>query len=199
MSDATVAMVIILISLLLIMIAALCIRLTFLATMDEDMREIGVMKAIGISKKDIKKVYLNKYKVMSVVAGIIGYLLSFAVVNLFNGNMRLYLSSDVTGTLKYGLSLIAPILVYIMIVMYCKKVLKRIDKISAVEALRKDLLEQGKNGRTVSHYLKINFLAPTSTWELGMYSNAQNYIDYCFSFLSYVRLSSFFRLICITR
>ena len=45
------------------MIAALCIRLTFLATMDEDMREIGVMKAIGISKKDIKKVYLNKYRV----------------------------------------------------------------------------------------------------------------------------------------
>ena len=62
LTDAAVAMVIILISLLLIMIAALCIRLTFLATMDEDMREIGVMKAIGISKKDIKKVYLNKYR-----------------------------------------------------------------------------------------------------------------------------------------
>ena len=144
MSDAAVAMVIILISLLLIMIAALCIRLTFLATIDEDIREIGVMKAIGISKKDIKKVYLNKYRVMSVVAGIIGYLLSFAVVNLFNGNMRLYLSSDLSGTLKYGLSLIAPIFVYFMIVMYCKKVLKRIDKISAVEALRKDFMEQWK-------------------------------------------------------
>ena len=136
MSDAAVAMVIILISVLLIMIASLCIRLTFLATIDEDIREIGVMKAIGISKKDIKKVYLNKYRVMSVVAGIIGYLLSFAVVNLFNGNMRLYLSSDLSGNLKYGLSLIAPIFVYFMIVMYCKKVLKRIDKISAVEALR---------------------------------------------------------------
>ena len=154
LTDAAVAMVIILISLLLIMIAALCIRLTFLATMDEDMREIGVMKAIGISKKDIKKVYLNKYRVMSVVAGIIGYLLSFAVVNLFNGNMRLYLSSDVTGTLKYGLSLLAPILIYIMIVMYCKNVLKRIDKISAVEALRKDLMEQGKNRKNSFSLLK---------------------------------------------
>ena len=159
MSDAAVAMVIILISLLLIMIAALCIRLTFLATMDEDMREIGVMKAIGISKKDIKKVYLNKYRVMSVVAGIIGYLLSFVVVNLFNGNMRLYLSSDVTGTLKYGLSLIAPILVYIMIVMYCKKVLKRIDKISAVEALRNDCWSKGKNGKYSFSLLKNKFFS----------------------------------------
>ena len=161
LTDAAVAMVIILISLLLIMIAALCIRLTFLATMDEDMREIGVMKAIGISKKEIKKVYLNKYRIMSVAAGIIGYLLSFAVVNLFNGNMRLYLSSDGTGTLKYGLSLIAPILVYFMIVMYCKKVLKRIDKISAVEALRKDLMEQGKNHKN-SFTLRKNKIFSTN-------------------------------------
>ena len=75
MSDMAVAIVIIFISILLIVIASLCIRLTFLATIDEDIREIGVMKAMGISKKDIKKVYLNKYRVISVAAGIIGYLL----------------------------------------------------------------------------------------------------------------------------
>ena len=121
LSDAAVAMVIILISLLLIMIASLCIRLTFLATIDEDLREIGVMKAIGISKKDIKKVYLNKYRIMAIAAGIIGYLLSFAAVNLINGNMRLYISSDLSGNLQYLLSLIAPLFVYFMIVMYCKR------------------------------------------------------------------------------
>ena len=159
MSDAAVAMVIILISILLIIIASLCIRLTFLATIDEDLREIGVMKAIGISKKDIKKVYLNKYRVMSVTAGIIGYLLSFAVVHLLNGNMRLYLSSDLSGNLKYGLSLIAPIFVYIMIVMSCKKVLKRIDKISAVEALRSNIMERGKNRKYSFSLLKNPFFS----------------------------------------
>ena len=163
LSDAAVAMVIILISVLLIIIASLCIRLTFLATIDEDLREIGVMKAIGISKKDIKKVYLNKYRVMSVAAGIIGYLLSFAVVNLFNRNMRLYISSDLSGNLKYGLSLIAPIFVYFMIVMYCKKVLKRIDKISAVEALRFNIMERGKN-RKYSFSLLKNQLFSTNIY-----------------------------------
>ncbi|WP_147535203.1 ABC transporter permease [Bacillus marasmi] len=144
MSDVAVAIVIILISLLLVMIAAFCIRLTFLATIDEDIKEIGVMKAIGISRKNIKKVYLNKYRLMSVVAGIIGYLLSFAVVYQFNSNMRLYLSSDVSGNLKYGISLIAPLVVYAMIVLDCKRVMKKIDKISAVEALRTDVLDRGK-------------------------------------------------------
>ncbi|CAM5709364.1 Peptide ABC transporter permease OS=Lysinibacillus sphaericus OX=1421 GN=LS41612_16905 PE=4 SV=1 [Lysinibacillus sphaericus] len=112
MSDTIVAMVIILISILLIIIASLCIRLTFLATIDEDLREIGVMKAIGISKKDIKKVYLNKYRAISVVAGIVGYLLSFVVVNLFTGNMRLYISSDLSGNLKYVLSLIGTLCLF---------------------------------------------------------------------------------------
>lgn len=159
MSDAAVVMVIILISILLIIIASLCIRLTFLATIDEDLREIGVMKAMGISRKDIKKVYINKYRVMSVLAGIIGYLLSFAVVNLFNGNMRLYLSSDLSGSLKYVLSLIAPLFVYFMIVMYCKQVLKRIDRISAVEALRSDILERGKSRKYSFPLLKNKFFS----------------------------------------
>ncbi|MCM3239416.1 ABC transporter permease [Heyndrickxia oleronia] len=159
MSDAAVSMVIILISILLIIIASLCIRLTFLATIDEDLREIGVMKAIGISKKDIRKVYLNKYRVMSVAAGILGYLLSFATVHLFNSNMKLYLSSDLSGNLKYVLSLIAPMFVYFMIVMYCKKVLKRMDKISAVEAIRSDIMERGKNRKYRFPLLKNNVLS----------------------------------------
>ena len=69
LSDATIAIIIILISILLIIIASLSIRMTFLATMDEDLREIGVMKAIGLSNKDIKKVYLNKYRIMSMAGG----------------------------------------------------------------------------------------------------------------------------------
>ncbi|WP_028394125.1 ABC transporter permease [Bacillus cihuensis] len=159
MSDMAVAIVIIFISILLIVIASLCIRLTFLATIDEDIREIGVMKAMGIAKKDIKKVYLNKYRVISVAAGIIGYLISFEAVNLLNGSMRLYISSDLSGSLKYILSLIAPLLVYFMIVMYCKQVLKRIDKISAVEALRSDIMERGKNRKYSFPLLKNKFFS----------------------------------------
>ncbi len=139
LSDAALAMVIILISMLMVVIAFLCIRLTFLATIDEDVREIGIMKAIGISKKEIRKVYLTKYRIMSIIAGMTGYLLSFFVVHLFNTNMRLYLSSDSSGILQYVLSLAAPIVIYFLIVMYCKSVLKNIDKVSVVEALRSNM------------------------------------------------------------
>ena len=180
MSDATIAIIIILISILLIIIASLSIRMTFLATMDEDLREIGVMKAIGLSNKDIKKVYLNKYRIMSIVAGIIGYLLSFVVINLFSSNMRLYLSSDLSGNLKYLLSIIAPLFVYIMIVMYCKKILKQIDKISAIEALRQILWNEERNENTDYHFFRINSLAPIFIWEFEMFGIDSNYTDYLF-------------------
>ncbi|MDP2813895.1 MAG: ABC transporter permease, partial [Erysipelotrichaceae bacterium] len=163
MSDVAIAMIIILISILLIIISAYCIKLTFLATMDEDLREIGVMKAMGISRNDIKKVYLTKYRAMSIIAGVMGYIISFPVANLFSGNMKLYLSSNLTGRLQYGLTLIAPLVVYLMIVMYCKKVLGSIDKISAVEALRADIMEKGKNHKYNFPLLKNRFMS-TNTY-----------------------------------
>ena len=159
MSDMIVAIVIIFISMLLLVIASLCIRLTFLATIDEDIREIGVMKAMGISRKGIKKVYLNKYRIIAAAAGIIGYLMSFAVVNLLNNNMKLYISSDVSGSLQYILPLLAPLIVYFMIVLYCKHVLKRIDKISAVEALRSNIMECAKNRKYSFPLLKNKFFS----------------------------------------
>lgn len=58
------------------------------------------------------------------------------------------MTSDLSGSLKYVLSLIDPLLVYFMIVMYCKKILKRIDKISTVK--------HEKNENTVFHCLIIN-------------------------------------------
>ncbi|MFJ8235031.1 FtsX-like permease family protein [Ureibacillus sp. NPDC094379] len=184
MSDATVAMVIILISILLILIASLCIRLTFLATIDEDLREIGVMKAIGISKKDIKKVYLSKYRIMTLVAGVIGYLLSFAVVNLFSRNMKLYLSSDLSGNLKYVLSSLAPFFVYLMIVLYCKRVLKRIDKISAVEALKRNSMDGGKNRKYSFPLLKNKFFS-TNTY-MGVRDVGRRYKLYSLLFFIFV-------------
>ena len=46
-----------------------------------------------------------------------------------------------------------------MIVMYCKRVLKRIDKISAVEALRSNIMEQGKKRKYRFPLLKNKFFS----------------------------------------
>lgn len=61
------------------LIAMLCIRFTIITSMEEDYREIGVMKAIGIHNKDIQKLYITKYIVISAGGCICGYILSLFV------------------------------------------------------------------------------------------------------------------------
>lgn len=54
-SDGLMIAVILLISLLVVAIAFMCIRFTLLTKIEEDYREIGVMKAIGLRVADIQK------------------------------------------------------------------------------------------------------------------------------------------------
>ena len=65
LSDGLMIGVILLISALVIAVAFLCIRFTLLAKIEEDYREIGVMKAIGLRVSDIKKIYLVQYAAIS--------------------------------------------------------------------------------------------------------------------------------------
>ena len=83
LSDGISAAVVILISILLIAIAALCLRFTMMAAIEEDYREIGVMKAIGIPSREIRRPYLTKYVVLAAAASVCGYVLSLFVGVIF--------------------------------------------------------------------------------------------------------------------
>ncbi|MDP9699295.1 ABC transporter permease [Paenibacillus sp. FSL K6-1558] len=136
MTDGIIAAVIILVSLVLILIAMLCIRFTMLATIEEDYREISVMKAIGISEKDIKRLYLVKYVFMAGLASILGYIASLGVNQLFVSNIMLYMGKAPATLLHFAVPLLAAGLIFTMVVLFCRAVLRRFRSISAVEALR---------------------------------------------------------------
>ncbi len=136
LTDGIVAVVIILVSILLIIIALLCLRFTILTTMEEDYKEIGVMKAIGIMQKDIKKIYLIKYIVMSALACMSGYLLSLGVSKLFTANISLYIGTASKNMRHFLIPFLSTVLVFVIVIFFCIIVLRRFEKITAVEALR---------------------------------------------------------------
>jgi len=74
LTDGIVAGVVIVLSLLLMVIAILCLRFTILATIEEDYQEIGVMKAIGIARRDVRRIYMLKYVALGALASLLGYL-----------------------------------------------------------------------------------------------------------------------------
>ncbi|MCM2982337.1 FtsX-like permease family protein [Niallia circulans] len=136
LTDGIIALVILLVSLILIIIAILCLRLTISSTLEEEYREIGVMKAIGFPSAYIKRIYLIKYFVISAAASLIGYLSSLIISPFISRNMQSYLGIAPKSLLNYLIPLIAAIGIFMIVIFACSRALGRFRSISAVEALR---------------------------------------------------------------
>jgi len=136
LSDGIVAGVVIVLSLLLMIIAILCLRFTILATIEEDTKEIGVMKAIGIGKGDIRRIYLAKYVIMGVLASVAGYLVSLPLNPVLSANVMLTIGSAPNGLIQCAVPMVAAGSISLMVFGSCVLILRRLHRISAVEALR---------------------------------------------------------------
>lgn len=107
--DMLMSGILIIVSICLIFIAFLVLKFTISFTMQEDYKEIGIMKAIGLKNWDIKKIYMVKYLGLSVVGSFPGFLLSIPfqalMLNQVVVNVVLWLSF-ILGTMMLLLPLI---------------------------------------------------------------------------------------------
>ncbi|MED0932633.1 ABC transporter permease [Bacillus mobilis] len=136
LTDGIIAAVLIIISALLMLIASLCIRFTIMTSMEEDYREIGVMKAIGITSKEIQKLYVTKYVVIAASGCICGYILSLFVTKIFTSNISLYMGTANTSVLHFIVPLIVTTLLFLAVIFFCRLILRNFRRITAIDALR---------------------------------------------------------------
>ena len=136
LSDGIMIAVILLVSALVVAIAFLCIRFTLLAKIEDDYREIGVMKALGLRVSDIRKLYLAKYAAIAAVGSILGFALSFLFKGKLLENIRLYMGESENASFATALGVIGVLLVFLAILAYVNGVLRRFRTISAAEAVR---------------------------------------------------------------
>jgi len=136
LTDGLIAAVIILISLLLNIIALLCLRFIILLTIEEDYKEIGVMKGIGITARDIKKIYLSKYIFIALSGTVVGFLIYLASRKLFLQNILLYTGEAPKSAVQILLPLITSIMIGGVVIVFAYIILRRFNKISPVEAIR---------------------------------------------------------------
>ncbi|MFN2340711.1 MAG: FtsX-like permease family protein [Halanaerobium sp.] len=136
LTDGLIAAVIILISFLLNIIALLCLRFIILLTIEEDYKEIGVMKGIGITARDIKKIYLLKYIFIALSGTAVGFLLYLASRKVFLQNILLYTGEAPKSALQILLPLITALMIAAVVIVFAYIILRRFNKISPVEAIR---------------------------------------------------------------
>ncbi|MGG3836452.1 FtsX-like permease family protein [Paenibacillus thiaminolyticus] len=135
-SDGMMIGVVLLVSVLVVTIAFMCIRFTLLAKIEDDYREIGVMKAIGLRISDIKKIYLAKYAAIAAAGCILGFALSFLFKGMLLENIRLYMGESENSSFALLFGIFGILLVFLAILAYVSGVLRRFRKISAAEAIR---------------------------------------------------------------
>lgn len=153
LTDGIIIAIIILISLLLLLIASLCLRFTILTAIEEDYREIGIMKATGISSKNIRKLYLTKYIAIAFGACIGGYLASLTVTNVFTKSMSAYMGLAPKTVVSYVLPLLGSLLVFLFVYLFCKLIFRRFKKISAYQALQ---VGETSGNRKIAHKMQLS-------------------------------------------
>lgn len=159
MSDGMMISILLLISLLIVLMTFMCIRFTLLAKIEEDYKEIGVMKAIGLQSKEIKKIYLAKYAVISVIGSLCGYLISIPLSYVLLKNIKLFMGESNNEGLSWFLAVAGVFIVMLLMIAYVYGLLNRFKKISAVEAIRFSRANEKVNTKTHVNLRRFPFLS----------------------------------------
>ncbi len=148
MLDMLVAGLLLVVSICLILIAFTMLSFTIKFTLEEDFREIGVMKAVGLENRSIRLMYMVKYLCLSAVGAVIGYIGSIPFGNI--------LLKSVTKNLVIGnenrvfVGILSSIAVVLLILAFCYSCTKKINKLSPIDAVH--------NGETGERYHRRSFL-----------------------------------------
>lgn len=161
-TDILVAMVIILVGGLLVLIALLCVKYAVLASMEEELKEIGTMKAIGFSYEDIRGLYLNKIKLLAAAGCLCGMSAAYICAGIFTGHISRTFGKQAMHIKDILIPAAAGAVVYGVIIFYAKKLLKKLKSITVVDAL---VLGRGLNSEVVvrsglykSRHMTVNLL-----------------------------------------
>lgn len=144
------ASLLIIVGVCLILIAFLILKFTITYTLQEDYKEIGIMKAIGIREFMIKRIYLVKYFVMVLAASAIGCIISVPVSNAMVKSVSDRLMMERAES-NFGVNIICSFIVAAFVLLLCYLCTNRLRKFSAIEAIR--------NGQTGERYKKHSVLS----------------------------------------
>lgn len=159
-----VAAIILVVSAGLLIVSFVVLRFTIKFTISEEFREIGVMKAIGLKNSSIRVLYLVKYSGIALAGAVIGYFGSVPFGNLLLKSVseNMVLGND-NGMI---IGVVCCIAVVLIIMLFGWSSTRRIEKLSAIDAVRsgqtgerfrkRSLLSLGKSKFGSTGFLALN-------------------------------------------
>ncbi len=167
--DMIVTGILLVVSGILIAVAFVVLRFTIIFTLCEEYREIGVMKAIGISNLKIRGLYLVKYAALSGIGAVVGLIFSFPF-----GEMLVKVSSKsvIIETGKpFFINVVCGLVVIAVILWFCYSCTGQVKKLTPIDAIRngqtgerfrkKSPISLGKSRLGTAHFLAVNDIVST--------------------------------------
>lgn len=132
--DMIVAFLMLILSICLIIVSFVVLKFSITFTIAEEFREIGVMKAIGLSNKKIRRLYIIKYLVMALMGAGLGFFASipFGRLLLHAVSEKMVLGNDN----EVLFNLLGALLVVLVIVLFAYLCTGKVKKFSPVDAIR---------------------------------------------------------------
>ncbi len=155
LSDGTTIFVIFLAAIVVLLVALLCIRFILSIRMERDKREIGMLKALGIGKGEIKRLYFSKYILFSVCGGLLGLGAAAILQGPLEQQIRELYGVSGHGAQTAVSAFCAVAVAEAVILLSVWRSLKKTDRLSALAALF-PIREQEQDWR---QYLPIGFVA----------------------------------------
>ena len=160
LSDGMMIFVILLVSAAVLFISMLCIRYMVLTQLEKDKREIGLLKAVGISGKGIRNLYFSKYLLLSAAGGAAGAAAAAAAAGPLGARMRELYGDAENTALIYGLMILGVIASEGIILASVCRTLGKSEKMTAVDAL----YGQGNFGKKKNLYLPAAVIAAAAVF-----------------------------------
>ncbi|TFD69360.1 ABC transporter permease [Cryobacterium sp. Hb1] len=134
-SDGLVAIALMFVSLLLITIALLNVRFVIRSRLQDEVHQIGAMKAIGLPNSTISGLYLSKYSAMTLIACVIGGGFAIVASRALTSGMQASYAAAPVAALTFLVPIAALVLVFLVVIAICRRVLGIINRIEVVSAL----------------------------------------------------------------
>ncbi|HWT75343.1 MAG TPA: FtsX-like permease family protein [Mobilitalea sp.] len=147
--DMIMAAMLLVVSVCLILISFVILRFTIVFTLNEEFRQIGIMKAIGINNRKIRGLYITKYFAISVVGAVLGFLLSIPFGGMFLKQVSRNIILSNTGSALF-INLLCSALIVVIVLLFCYLCTRQVNKYSPIDAI--------KNGSNGERYKRKGFL-----------------------------------------
>lgn len=185
LSDGMMIFVIFLVSVIVLMISILCIHFILSIQTERDRKEVGMLKVLGISRKDVRKLYFTKYILFSILGALLGLGLAAAAQNpLMKQLHELYGTGD-HRVASAAIALLAALLTQGIILLSVRHSLRKTDKMSALQAF----FQAQKKGRGLTQYILIGTVTAACTFLMLVPNNLYHTLSDS-SFVTYMGIGN---------